>query len=188
MPLNGNTLRCREIVRFRACLPTDCFSQAAVSSKISSRHYHFFWSVFDLFDWNFVVRVWKFSSPCSNELSKLFMAVKIDHDKWYKGRDSIPHWLLREVHWCEKGINQSNSCRFWTLCVTDRINRYEPQFLFVKHPFSFYFDNEGFALSFIFVQFAIPTGVGYIDFQITSIPKKLTLKTGQKLLIQGIFR
>ena len=26
--------------------------------------------------------------PCSNKLSKLFMAVKIDHDKWYKGRDS----------------------------------------------------------------------------------------------------
>ena len=23
-----------------------------------------------------------------DELSKLFMAVKIDHDKWYKGRDS----------------------------------------------------------------------------------------------------
>ena len=63
-----------------------------------------------------------------------------------------------------------------------------PQFLLVKHRFSFYSDYEGFAICFIFIQFAIPTGVGYIDFQITSIPKKVTLKIGEKLLIQGIFR
>ena len=36
------------------------------------------------------------------------------------------------------------------------------------------------------LQFAIPTGVGYINFDITSIPKKFTLKTGEKLLIQGM--
>ena len=41
---------------------------------------------------------------------------------------------------------------------------------------------------YFYIQFAIHTGVGYIDFQISSIPKKVTLKTGQKLLIQGIFR
>ena len=41
---------------------------------------------------------------------------------------------------------------------------------------------------YFYIQFAIHTGVGHIDFQITSIPKKVTLKTGQKLLIQGIFR
>ena len=39
---------------------------------------------------------------------------------------------------------------------------------------------------YFYIQFAIHTGVGHIDFQITSIPKKVTLKTGQKLLIQGI--
>ena len=41
---------------------------------------------------------------------------------------------------------------------------------------------------YFYIPFAIHTGVGYIDFQISSIPKKVTLQTGQKLLIQGIFR
>ena len=41
---------------------------------------------------------------------------------------------------------------------------------------------------YFYIQFAIHTGVGYLDFQISSVPKKITLKTGQKLLIQGIFR
>ena len=39
---------------------------------------------------------------------------------------------------------------------------------------------------YFYIQFAIHTGVG--DFQISSRPKKVTLKTGQKFLIQGIFR
>ena len=39
---------------------------------------------------------------------------------------------------------------------------------------------------YFYIQFAIHTGVG--DFQISSSPKKVTLKTGQKPLIQGIFR
>ena len=41
---------------------------------------------------------------------------------------------------------------------------------------------------YFYIQFAIHTGFGYLDFQIPSVPKKITLKTGQKLLIQGIFR
>ena len=41
---------------------------------------------------------------------------------------------------------------------------------------------------YFYIQFAIHTGVGHIEFQISSIPKKVTLKTGQKLLIQGIVR
>ena len=41
---------------------------------------------------------------------------------------------------------------------------------------------------YFYIQFAIHTGFGYLDFQIPSVPKKITFKTGQKLLIQGIFR
>ena len=39
---------------------------------------------------------------------------------------------------------------------------------------------------YFYIQFVIHTGVG--DFQISSSPKNATVKTGQKLLIQGIFR
>ena len=76
-----------------------------------------FWSVWLKFCFLGMVR--KVSSQCTNKLPKLFMAVKTDVQGTLFHTGCCGR-LTGEKAW----NNPSSLCRFWTLCVTDRVNGY----------------------------------------------------------------